>query len=273
MRAPHDLDALIDDVLARVELTPSQRARVAADLRDHLQDALASGTPVDAVRTAFGTASTTASLIAENPPPTPSHHTLLRRAAIATGLVACVLATWYVASARRLGSFDPVWRASNVVLDATARVARLRSEAKLQDLDEALDIAAVAASDGSAFGRLVALSIVGDATRHGCIDATRVEKVRPLIAIPPTSRELREWYVHIVAAASAEGTTAVGRSLRVTQAMKGIREPSFSATLLEPLVFARASNPSDVWSRVAPDVDRIVEQARYSLAPCIDRQM
>jgi hypothetical protein len=98
---PRDVTHLADAVVERSALRGARRARLAADLREHLEDALLDGRSPDAIAATFGDPALVAALVRRSPPSSTGTRRLWR--ALAGG--ALVAASLYGASAVRLGTF------------------------------------------------------------------------------------------------------------------------------------------------------------------------
>jgi hypothetical protein len=98
---PRDVAHLADEVVERSTLRGLRRARLAADLREHLEDALLDGHSPDAIAARFGDPALVAALVRRSPPSAGGTRHLWR--ALAAG--ALVAASLYGASAVRLGTF------------------------------------------------------------------------------------------------------------------------------------------------------------------------
>jgi len=100
---PADLERLAGEVMARSRLRGAQRARVAADLREHLEDAVLAGRSPTSIVAAFGDPAIVAALVDHSPPRVHSSRHVRRLVA------ACAIlgAGLYGASAARLGTFAP----------------------------------------------------------------------------------------------------------------------------------------------------------------------
>ncbi len=100
---PGDLERLADDVMARSRLRGVQRERVAADLREHLEDAMLAGRSPTSIVATFGDPALVAALVDRSPPRVRSARHLRWLVAACAILVAGL----YGASAARLGTFAP----------------------------------------------------------------------------------------------------------------------------------------------------------------------
>ena len=100
---PGDLERLAEEVMARSRLRGAQRARVADDLREHLEEAVLVGRSPASIEATFGDPTLVAALVDQSPPRMRSTRHLRRL------LAACALlgAALYGASAARLGTFAP----------------------------------------------------------------------------------------------------------------------------------------------------------------------
>ena len=122
---PGDLERLADDVMARSRLRGAQRARVAADLREHLEDAVLAGRSSTSIVATFGDPALVAALVDHSPPRVRSTRHL-RWLVAACAIVGAGL---YGASAARLGTFAPEQEATFGPLpsrtDSLARALRV----------------------------------------------------------------------------------------------------------------------------------------------------
>jgi hypothetical protein len=100
---PADLERLADEVMARSRLRGEQRARLAADLHEHLEDAVRAGRAPTSLVATFGDPAVAATLVDHSPPPVRSTRHV-RRLVAASAILG---ATLYGASAARLGTFAP----------------------------------------------------------------------------------------------------------------------------------------------------------------------
>ena len=100
---PGDLERLAEDVLACSRLRGAQRARVAADLCEHLEDAVRAGRSPASIVATFGDPALVAALVDHSPPRVRS--TPHVRWLVAAG--AMLGAGLYGVSAARLGTFAP----------------------------------------------------------------------------------------------------------------------------------------------------------------------
>ena len=100
---PGDLERLADDVMARSRLRGAQRARVAADLREHLADAVLAGRSPTSIVATFGDPALVAALVDRSPPRVRS----ARRLRWLVAACAILVVGLYGTSAARLGTFAP----------------------------------------------------------------------------------------------------------------------------------------------------------------------
>ena len=127
---PDGLGPLADEVIACSRLGGARRARLAADLREHLEDAVLAGHSSVSIARTFGDPALVGALVRRSPPPARSAGHLRLVAA------ACVLvaAGAYGMSAARLGTFRPEPEVAPGVLpsraDSLARALRIVRAAK-----------------------------------------------------------------------------------------------------------------------------------------------
>ena len=128
---PRDVAHLVDAVVERSMLRGARRARLAADLREHLEDALLDGRSPDAIAATFGDPALVAALVRRSPPSLAGTRRLWR--ALAAG--ALVAASLYGASAVRLGTFarEPALRFGTATDDGRAVVYAARLAAARTD--------------------------------------------------------------------------------------------------------------------------------------------
>jgi hypothetical protein len=100
---PGDLERLVDEVMACSRLRGAQRARVAADLREHLEHAVLAGRSPTSIVATFGDPATVAALVDHSPPRVRSS----RHVRWLVAACAMLGAGLYGASAARLGTFAP----------------------------------------------------------------------------------------------------------------------------------------------------------------------
>jgi len=102
--ASGDVERLADAVVARSSLRGARRARLAADLREHLEEEVLAGHSAEAIAAAFGDPALVAALADRSPP---QHRASLRHLRPLAAACALAIVTLYGASAARLGTFEP----------------------------------------------------------------------------------------------------------------------------------------------------------------------
>ena len=277
MQAPeiHALDALIEQTLRHARLRGTQRARVARELRAHVEDALDVGVPLAEIAAGFGDPEIVGSLIRRHPPVRRSRSldAAVRAGCTAATVLGLALAFTYVQTASRLETFR---RSSppNSGLDSLARVAQTKRrivaalDASRDETANALatiDTAVATARRLSrsvdlfeqAIGAEISLEVLDAsntiATRGALSDAERVHLatgLRSLVAtgVPVDSTRERAWIAEVARRSFDGEHRPTAEGLRVAQAMKGVRRPTLRARLLEPLLFADSRSAHRRWT-------------------------
>jgi hypothetical protein len=268
---PDPLERIVERTAAASAQRGAARRRVESDLRELLLDALANGTSVSQIVRDYGDPELSGALIRRSPP----DRSLLASHVARAARVAAVLATLffgatYAATAARFESFARESPPGAEWLDSIANVAKLAPQARRSlgatphaDIDAqraaitpAIVAARRAATSGDPFGRLVAAGVARDIVRAvdtmlqnpRLSDATRRELGADLVSLsgavlpPLDSAAVRDWLDRVMHLSFDANGRLTATGLRIAQAMKGVREASLGARVLEPILFVNAED-------------------------------
>ena len=268
------LDSLVERIVDRAGLRGGQRDRVARELHAHLADAIDDGRSIEQVAADFGDPELVASLIRRNPPDRGlrARHTAFRVAATAATIASVVFGVTYALTASRLETFRRP-QTSNAWLDTLASIARMRQNVSatvrangetataLAAIDDAVASAILLAQHGDAFGQAVAaqLSTVAlDAGTSLAANRSLTESERRRLShclralrsnqIALDSSVEQHWIADIARRSFDDRDRPSARSLDVAKAMKGVRESTMRARLLEPVFFAGTESARRRWA-------------------------
>jgi hypothetical protein len=267
------LDRIVERTLDSARLRGAQRDRVARELRAHLEDALGDGRSIEEIAADFGDPALVGALLRSHPPMVRSRASdaAIRVAVTAAAVASLVIGLTYASTAARLETFRQS-SAPNAWLDTLAGIAQTRqyvladlrgangeTKRALVAIHDAVASASELAHDVDVFSQAVAAQISMDVLDASSIlassdlsESERLQLARELRMLRSTQVALdstreNQWIAHIVRRSFDKRQRPTAQSLRIAQAMKGVRESTMRARLLEPVFFANTRSARRRW--------------------------
>lgn len=263
---PEPLERILERTLRASALRGHELRRVERELRAYFEDALSAGVSVSEIAAEFGDPELGGTLINRSPPRSASRTGVLRAMQLSAALAAVALVSIYGATAVRFKTFDSEPGSAGPWLDSIANVAALASASReslrgiripgdaserVQVIGVAVNVSRETAALGDPFSRLIAARVARDVvnaaatvmrdpslnSNHRHALAAHLTTLASTTAQQVQPREILEWFDQLVQRSFDSDGRLTATGLRLVQAMKGAREPSFVARALEPILF------------------------------------